>query len=140
VTFESAKENQLKSDAFECLKLFNYLVVFVKSLFILNLSVANVRSYISQNFRKQIKIDELAEIAGLSLSQFQRRFRQIYDCSPVKMVQKLRVEEASKLLQHSDADLNEIAESLGYKSASFFSTQFKQMNGLSPREHRKKFA
>ena len=102
-------------------------------------SMANVVSHICKNFRTAIRIEDLAEIAGLSVSQMQRRFRLIYNTTPVKMMNHLRTEEAIRLLEETEMDLNEIAEQIGYSAASFFSTQFKQLRGMTPREHRKRF-
>ena len=101
-------------------------------------TMANVVSFICQNFRKPIRIEDLAKISGLSVSQFQRRFKLIYNTTPIKMIHHLRAEEAAKLLQNTDYDLNQIAEEVGYNAASFFSTQFKQLRGMTPREFRKK--
>ena len=103
-------------------------------------TMANVVSFICQNFRKPIRIEDLAKISGLSVSQFQRRFKLIYNTTPIKMIHHLRAEEAAKLLQNTDYDLNQIAEEVGYNAASFFSTQFKQLRGMTPREFRKKHA
>ena len=103
-------------------------------------SMANVVSYICQNFRNPIRIEDLAKISGLSVSQFQRRFKLIYNTTPIKMIHNLRADEAAKLLQNTDYDLNQIADEIGYNAASFFSTQFKQLKGITPREFRKKFA
>ena len=103
-------------------------------------TMATVVSYICQNFRSPIRIEDLARISGLSVSQFQRRFKLIYNTTPIKMIHHLRAEEAAKLLQNTEYDLNEIAEEVGYNAASFFSTQFKQLRGLTPREFRKKHA
>jgi len=102
-------------------------------------SMANVVSHICKHYRTAIRIEDLAEISGLSVSQMQRRFKLIYNTTPVKMMNVLRTEEAVRLLEESDLDLNEIAQQIGYSAASFFSTQFKQMRGMTPREYRKKF-
>jgi len=102
-------------------------------------SMATVVSYICQNFRSPIRIEDLAKISGLSVSQFQRRFKLIYNTTPIKMIHHLRAEEAAKLLQNTEYDLNQIAEEVGYNAASFFSTQFKQLRGMTPREFRKKY-
>ncbi|MCM8530970.1 MAG: helix-turn-helix domain-containing protein, partial [Lentisphaeraceae bacterium] len=102
-------------------------------------SMANVASYICQNFKKQIRQEDLAEISGLSVSQMQRRFRSVYGESPVKMINQIRVDEAKKLLKNDVYDLNWIAVQTGYSAASFFSTQFKQFTGMTPREYRKQW-
>jgi AraC-like DNA-binding protein/mannose-6-phosphate isomerase-like protein (cupin superfamily) len=102
-------------------------------------SMANVVSHICKNYRMSIRIEALAEISGLSVSQMQRRFKLIYSTTPIKMMNHLRTEEAIRLLEGSKMDLNEIAEYIGYSAASFFSTQFKQLRGMTPREFRQRY-
>lgn len=100
-------------------------------------AVAAAAAYIRRHFRRSIRIDELAETAGLSASQLQRSFRRFYGTTPVVMINRLRVEAACHLLVDRNLELNSIASELGYASASFFSTQFRQLMGMSPREFRK---
>jgi AraC-like DNA-binding protein len=100
-------------------------------------AVAAAVAYIRRHFRRPIRIDELAEIAGLSPSQLQRSFKRFYGTTPVAMVSRLRVEAACHMLVDRTLEFNSIASDLGYASASFFSTQFRQLMDMSPREFRK---
>ena len=89
------------------------------------------------HIRRPIRLDELAEIAGLSPSQLQRSFKRFYGTTPVAIVNRLRIEAACHMLVDRRLEFNTIASELGYASASFFSTQFRQLMGMSPREFRK---
>jgi transcriptional regulator GlxA family with amidase domain len=82
------------------------------------------------------RIETLAEEAGLSPSQFSRRFRKLFHCSPHHFLIQQRVEKARTLLMESQMTVGEIADTLGYADLGFFSRQFKQKTGLSPLEMR----
>lgn len=101
-------------------------------------AMAQIMAYIRKNFHTNIRIEELAEIASLSPSQMQRQFKAIYDTTPVHLINKLRVEKACQLLRQTQLELKDIAIMTGYSTPSFFSAQFKQFLGITPREYRQK--
>jgi len=101
-------------------------------------SMAQIMAYIRKHFHSNIRIEALAEIAKLSPSQMQRQFKTIYDTTPVHLINKLRVDKACQLLQQTQLELKDIASVVGYSTPSFFSAQFKQILGVTPREYRQK--
>jgi AraC-like DNA-binding protein len=80
----------------------------------------------------------LAEEAGLSVSQFSRRFSALYHISANAFMIQQRVEKAKGLLEESTLSVGEISEILGYADVAFFSRQFKSRFGISPSMLRKK--
>lgn len=82
------------------------------------------------------RIDVLAREAGVSVSQYNRRFRQLMHASPNAFVIDRRIESARILLRDGTLPLEEIARLLGYRSGAFFSRQFKQKCGCPPLRHR----
>ncbi len=98
--------------------------------------MAKVASYIQRNYREPIRIEELARIAHLSVSQLQRKFRRIYETTPVQYITKLRLHEACELLKDPNNSITQIAFHCGFGSSSFFSTQFRQSMGESPSSYR----
>ncbi|MEM9160192.1 MAG: AraC family transcriptional regulator [Verrucomicrobiota bacterium] len=99
-------------------------------------AMAKVVSYIRNHYRDPIRIEDLARVAHLSVSQLQRRFRKAYDTSPVQYINNLRLHEACELLKTSDYSVTHIAHDCGFGSSSFFSTQFRQSLGESPSAYR----
>lgn len=77
-------------------------------------------------------VQTLAEEAGLSASQFSRRFRKLFHCSPHHFLIQQRIEKARTLLMESQLTVSEIADTLGYADLGFFSRQFKQKTGCTP--------
>lgn len=101
--------------------------------------MAGVASFIQKNFRESIRIEQLAEIANLSVSQLQRRFKRTYDATPVQYINKLRIHEACELLKEANKSVTQIAFDCGFGSSSFFSTQFRNALGESPSSYRSRF-
>ena len=98
--------------------------------------MAKVASHIQKNYREPIRIEELAGIANLSVSQLQRKFKRIYDSTPIQYINKLRIHEACEMLKDANNSITQIAFHCGFGSSSFFSTQFRHAQGESPSAYR----
>lgn len=77
-------------------------------------------------------VRDLAQTAGLSRSAFVRRFEAGFDESPMAMINRLRLHQASEMLKQSKAPLHEIATQIGFGSAAAFVRSFKRQFGTSP--------
>jgi AraC-like DNA-binding protein len=82
-------------------------------------------------------VGELARRSGYSLDHFSRVFQQVTGETPKDCAVRLRMERAMTLLRESSQGIGQIADSLGYRDAGFFSRQFKQKIGLSPAAFRR---
>ncbi|OWR32325.1 ABC fe(3+) transporter permease [Saccharibacillus sp. O23] len=98
--------------------------------------VDTVSSYISSNYRRNLELNELAAVAGCSVRQLQRRFKQAKQLGPMEYVIQLRMENASRMLRHTEASVGEIADRLGYRDMYYFSRAFKKHYGVSPLRYR----
>lgn len=74
----------------------------------------------------------LAKEAGLSRSAFYERFRRAVGVAPMEYLLAWRMALAKDLLRRADASITEIAERLGYSSASTFTVAFTRHVGLPP--------
>jgi len=81
---------------------------------------------------REWKPPEMARRLGLSHSQFNRRFRSLAECSPLRFVIQQRIRSACRLLRESDLSLEEISDSLGYNDVFFFQRQFRNETGQTP--------
>lgn len=81
-------------------------------------------------------VAELARDAGYSADHFSRAFKEALGRTPQEFVVHARVERARQLLAESSLPVGRVAELLGYASPYFFSRQFRQLTGRTPRQHR----
>jgi AraC family transcriptional regulator, exoenzyme S synthesis regulatory protein ExsA len=82
-------------------------------------------------------LSDLAALAGLSLSSFKREFKKTFDDTPAGYIKRKRIEEAKKLLRHSELTVSEICYQVGFNDLSNFSKAFRKNNGCSPVQFRK---
>ena len=81
-------------------------------------------------------IAAFARSAGLSRDHFTRVFKRVMGRAPEDYAVESRMERARALLSLSNCTVSEIASELGYSSVFFFSRQFKDRNGASPKRFR----
>ena len=71
--------------------------------------LAAVDAHIREHFARPVSLAELTAIAGLSAAQLERNCKRVFQLTPRQMIHKVRLEEASRLLHHSDLPITEIA-------------------------------
>ncbi|HWU70480.1 MAG TPA: AraC family transcriptional regulator [Pseudoxanthomonas sp.] len=97
--------------------------------------VQRVVDYMQEHFGETLRVQMLAELAGLSVAQLERHFRRVFQITPQQLLTKLRIEAAMRLLQGNNTIAN-IGQSCGFADQSAFSRQFKATVGISPRDYR----
>lgn len=95
-----------------------------------------VATYIAGHYRKEMELKELAALAGCSVRQLQRRFKQQKQLAPMEYIIQLRMESAARLLLYTDAPIGEVAEKAGYRDTYYFSRAFKKYYGVPPQVYR----
>jgi AraC-like DNA-binding protein len=86
----------------------------------------------------EIDIHAVAGAVGLAYETFRKRFRQHIGVSPARFRAIRRIDAACAMLQQPGLTIRAIAASLGFSDEFHFSRRFKQINGLSPREFRRR--
>ena len=99
--------------------------------------LCDVVEYISEYCCGDIKLDDIANRAGLSSAGCCRMFKRRFGCTVFSYIQRLRLQRASQLLAESDTSITEIALHCGFSSSSYFSKEFKEATGITPSEYRK---
>ena len=98
--------------------------------------IANVYNYIMHNYNNALTLDDVAQQAHLTPTAFCRYFKKHTRHTFVNFVNKVRVNEACKLLVNSKADsIATIAYSCGFNSITNFNYVFKSIVGTSPRNY-----
>ncbi len=94
-------------------------------------------SHIDQHFREALEIPELARLEGMSVSQFERRFKQLFQMTPVAYILHARIRHACDQLIHTQRSMVDIALDCGFYDHSHFTRQFRRAMGVPPLRYRK---
>lgn len=96
-----------------------------------------VESYVRNQLPAWPTPKDLADHIQLSHDYFSRLFAQTFGQSPRRWLVEERARQAARLLTETVQTVTQIAAALGYDDVSFFSHQFKQVYGVSPRTYRR---
>ena len=77
-------------------------------------------------------VAELAASSGMSRSAFAMRFAEAVGCGPMEYLSRWRMSLARDALTHARLPLEQLAQAIGYQSASAFSNAFKRRTGCAP--------
>ncbi|MFY8220914.1 MAG: helix-turn-helix domain-containing protein [Pirellulales bacterium] len=95
--------------------------------------------HVEQHYATTISMAEMARLAGLSTTHFNRRFRELVRMTPTQYLRSIRVQHARGLLTTTDTPLAEIAVLTGFTDQSHFTRRFRQTTGLTPDAYRRRF-
>ena len=96
----------------------------------------NITTTVDENIMNSLSIDQLAVLAGRSLSSFRRDFLAIYNMPPSQWIRQKRLEKAQELLLSTTMTVTDICYTTGFESIAHFSRLFKSQVGYSPSEFR----
>lgn len=100
-------------------------------------SFATAIDYLHLNYATPLKISDLAQRAGISRRQFERRFEKLFGCDPKTYLLRVRISAARDLLEKTDRTLTDIAVAVGFYDHSHFTKAFKQLMDCTPHAYRK---
>ena len=101
--------------------------------------VLKVKSYISEHYTQDIRLSELAEIAGMSPSAFSRFFKLHTGRNLTDYIIDMRLGFASRMLVDSTNSVAEICYSCGFNNLSNFNRIFRKKKGCSPSKFRESY-
>lgn len=96
--------------------------------------IRDVIEHIINNYDRSFKIEQLADIAKMSVASLHRHFKEVTAMSPIQFQKQLRLQEAKRMLLADSTDIANVAFRVGYESQSQFSREYSRMFGLPPRE------
>jgi AraC family transcriptional regulator len=94
--------------------------------------ISLARTFIDDNYLREINLDQLAEVAMTSKYHFLRCFKEIYRCSPYQYVLQKRLQHGAQMLLNSGASLSEVALETGFTDRRAFNKAFKKAYGSLP--------
>lgn len=98
-----------------------------------NLVVSSMKRYIEENALGSIRIEDVASMAGLSVSRAVHLFKEVLGYTMIQYTQEIRLSYALERIRYTDWTLEHISQSCGFGTYSHFHKQFKEKFGLSPR-------
>ena len=101
--------------------------------------IHKVYDFVIKNFDKQIRLEQVAEIANMTSTSFSRYFKTRLNKSFSDFLKEIRVNYACKLLKDDSISIEMISYECGYPSITNFNKQFKSVIGLQPRQYRDNF-
>lgn len=97
--------------------------------------IAPAINYIAENYKENIRNDDLAHICGLSTVYFRKLFTEVCGMSPISYIHETRIKKAKEMLRGDYGSITDIAESLGYLNIYDFSRDFKKYTGIAPSKY-----
>lgn len=103
-------------------------------------TVQKAITFINKNLSENISVHTIAKNIGVSKNVIYRRFHSYFNSTVSEYINTMRVERACDMLVKTDMSIEEISQSIGFTSASYFSKTFKKQKGLSPFKYKKSFS
>ncbi len=94
--------------------------------------IARVLRYIHTDYSQPLTTNELARLAGMSVSVFHQNFKQVTDTSPIQYIKQVRLHRARTLMVYEGHNAGTAANEVGYESQSQFGREFKRLFGVTP--------
>lgn len=95
-------------------------------------AVRRARDFIDKHYAEPLELADIAAAAGYSRYHLIRAFKISYGETPVRYLQRRRVERAQELLRVAGLNVTEICHLVGFTSLGSFSTLFSELVGVSP--------
>jgi len=99
------------------------------------------KAFIDRNYTKSLTLKDIADTLYVSHHYLSHLFKKDLGDSPINYMITRRIDEAKRLLLHTDKPIYEIAAMVGYENDKYFSMLFKKVVGRAPgsyREHGRK--
>lgn len=93
--------------------------------------VGLIQQYLRANLHRNVALNELVTLTGLSKAYVIRSFRRVVGMPPYEWLLQLRIEEARKRLQKGGS-ISDLAIELGFADQSHFHRRFKSVTGMTP--------
>lgn len=93
--------------------------------------------WLADRIAARVRVRDMAAVACLSEFHFCRQFRLATGESPYAFLTRLRMEQARRLLQHTNMPLRELSKAVGYRPAHFCLV-FRRFSGTTPMAYRRR--
>lgn len=101
--------------------------------------IQRAQSWLGKHFSVANPVEQMIRRSPLAERTFKRRFANATGLAPIAYVQRLRIEDAKRRLERTEAPVDEISWRVGYEDPAFFRRLFKRTTGLAPGAYRRRF-
>jgi len=102
-----------------------------------NSRVKKVHEFLMKNYREEITLEQVAEVAHLAPASASRFFKAATGLSIFESLNKIKIEYARQLLLNTDMSVVHISYDCGFNNLSHFNKQFKKFSGWTPSQYRR---
>jgi transcriptional regulator GlxA family with amidase domain len=88
--------------------------------------------WIRENYTRPFRVEEVAQLSGMSVSAFHRNFQAVTAMTPIQFQKHIRLQAARLLLATSPHDITGVGHSVGYDNPSQFSREYRRQFGAPP--------
>lgn len=107
-------------------------------LYNIKIQIKKACSYLKENYYKNISLDYLSNLTGLSKYHFLRSFTKEKGISPHCYLETLRIEKSKQLLKNGVSPLDTALQT-GFSDQSHFTNSFKKLTGVTPKQYMRIF-
>jgi AraC-like DNA-binding protein len=107
----------------------------VRQLGLADSSLSHIRRavrWIRDNYTRPFRVEEVAQLSGMSVSAFHRNFQAVTAMSPIQFQKHIRLQAARLLLANSPNDITGVGHRVGYDSPAQFSREYRRQFGAPP--------
>jgi transcriptional regulator GlxA family with amidase domain len=101
--------------------------------------IVKVQNWLEKNSTSDVSIDSIIDESALGKRTLLRRFKKATGDTPLEYLQRIRLENAKRILETTNKTFSEITWEVGYNDTSSFQRLFKNYTRLTPKEYRNKF-
>ena len=95
--------------------------------------------HVLAHFAEKLRMETLAQLVGLSVSQLDRRFNALLQTTPSQYIQRVRINEACSRLSKTMDSVSDIAAACGFYDQAQLTRLFKRHTGITPTAYRRRF-
>ena len=99
--------------------------------------IKTVLTYIKENYKDKIYIQDLARQVNMNAQYFCRFFKKSIGRSPMEYINEYRLKQSLRLLKETDLPVTEVCLECGYNNLGNFLRSFKKYTGTTPLQYRK---
>lgn len=103
-----------------------------------NTIILKAKSYISENYNKDISLDDVSHEVDISPYYFSKLFKEETGVKFIDYLTKVRIGEAKKILTNKETSIKNICIDVGYSDPNYFSRTFKKYTGQTPTQYRER--